>query len=159
MIQLTPNQTVFEYDDGIGVNNLIVYHPGYIRIDEIDLYREYANQILEINTAIINHLCNQLRNTIHDRNYQWIINGDYSLPIQSNIMSKIIGRLRCISDDYNEFNYFDNLHLRFDWDSEEYQTYLAYYIINKFISTIGLNQTIILFARYFGDIIRYLFYQ
>ena len=159
MIQLTPNQTVFEYDDGIGVNNLIVYHPGYIRIDEIDLYREYANQILEINTAIINHLCNQLRNTIHDRNYQWIINGDYSLPIQSNIMSKIIGRLRCISDDYNEFNYFDNLHLRFDWDSEEYQTYLAYYIINKFISTIGLNQTIILFTKYFGDIIRYLFYQ
>ena len=159
MIQLTPNQTVFEYDDGIGVNNLIVYHSGYIRIDEIDLYQEYANQILEINTEIINHLCNQLRNTIHDRNYQWIINGDYSLPIQSTIMSKIIGRLRCISDDYNEFNYFDNLHLRFDWDSEEYQTYLAYYIINKFISTIGLNQTIILFAKYFGDIIRYLFNQ
>ena len=159
MIQLTLNQTVFEYDDGIGVNNLIVYHSGYIRIDEIDLYQEYANENLEINTAIINHLCNQLRNTIHDRNYQWIIHGDYSLPIQSNIMSKIIGRLRCISDDYNEFNYFDNLHLRFDWDSEEYQTYLAYYIINKFISTIGLNQTIILFAKYFGNNIHYLFYQ
>ena len=159
MIQLTPNRTVFEYDDGIGVDNLIVYHQGYIRISEIDLYQEYSNENLEVNTAIINNLCNQLYQTIHDRHYEWIIHGDYDLPNQSPIMSKIIGRLRCIADDYNEYNNFVNLHLRFDWDGDEYQSNLANYIINKFISTIGLNQTEILFAKYFGNIIRYLFNQ
>ena len=157
--RLTPNQTVFEYDDGIGPNMLITHHPGLIRIDEIDLYRQYANETLEVNTVIISNLLSQLYDTIHDGNFDWIRHGDISLPGQSLIMSTIIGRLECIADDYNEYTQFENLNLRFSWDGEEYQRNLAYYILNKFISTIGLTQTTILFAKHFGNIVGYLFNQ
>ena len=157
--RLTPNQTVFEYDDGLGNDNHIVYHPGYIRIAEINLYRQYATETLEVNNRIILELCNQLYDTIHDGNFDWIRHGDISLPNQSIIMTTIIGRLKCIYDDYNGYRQFENLNLRFTWDGEVYQSNLANYIINKFISTIGINQTLILFAKHFGDIVRYLFNQ
>ena len=157
MLRLTDNRTVFEYDDGLGEDNLLAYHPGYIRIDEIDLYRQYANDNIEINTRIIHELCQQLYETIHDGNYQWIINGDYSEPRQSDIMTAILGRLRCIHDDYNGYIDLANLNLRYNWEGEEYQRNLANYIINKFNSTIGFNQTITLFTRYFGNMISYLF--
>ena len=159
MFRLTENRTVFEYDDGLGDNNILVYHPGYIRITEIDLYQQYANDEVEVNNRIISNLCNHLNETIHNGSYHWIIDGDYSTPQQSAIMTVIMGRLKCIYDDYNGYNGFANLHLRYDWDGEEYQSNLANYIVNKFISSIGYNQTITLFTRYFGDIIRYLFNQ
>ena len=158
-LQLTQNRTVFEYDDAIGNNNLIVYHPGYVRIDEIDLYQQFTYETLDVNHNIINALCSQLFQIIHNRNFQWIINGNLDFPNQSIIMIKIISRLKCIADEYNEYNAFENLHLRYTMDSEEYQSNLANYIINTFISAIGLNQTIILFAKHFGNIIGYLFNQ
>lgn len=159
MFRLTPNKTVFEYDDGLGNDNLLVYHPDYIKISEINLYQQYANENIEINRRIILELCQQLYDTIHNQNFEWIINGDINSPAQSAIMTTILSRLKCIYDDYNEYNVFENLNLRFNWDGEEYQAYLANYIINKFISTIGLNQTITLFVKHFGDIISYLFNQ
>lgn len=159
-LELTPNQTLFEYDDSIDTDNLIVYHPEYIRIDEIDLYQQFLYETIDVNQQQdVNQLCNQLYQTIHDINFRWITNGDLGYNYPSIIMSKIISRLRCISDDYNGYIYFANLHLRGNWDSDEYQTNLANYIINEFIRVIGENQTIILFAKHFGNIIRYLFYS
>ena len=158
-LELTPNQTLFEYDDSIGTDNLIVYHPGYLRIDEIDLYQQFLYETIDVNLQEVNQLCYILRHTIHDINFQWIINGNLDYNYPSIIMSKIISRLRCISDDYNGYIYFAKLHLRGNWDSDEYQTNLANYIINEFIQVFGENQTIIIFAKYFGNIIRYLFYS
>ena len=158
MLRLTPNKTVFEYDDALDNNSLLVYHPGYIRINEIDLYRQYENENVEINTRIIHELCIQLYDTIHNRNFHWMRTGDINEPEPSNIMSTIIGRLKCIHEDYNEYNYLED-YLRVTCDEEGYQELLSNYIINKFISTIGMNQTLILFAKYFGNILDYLFNQ
>ena len=157
--RLTDNKTVFEYDDGIGNNNLIVYHPGYIRITEIDLYIRYTGQALNVNTQIVSNICQQLYQTIHDRNYRWIINGDFNYHHPLPIMTKIIGRLKCIADDFNEYIPYYNLRLRNVWDGEEYQSNLAMYILNTFIGTIGEQETITLFVKHFGNIIGYLFNQ
>ena len=155
--RLTPNKTLFEYDDGIGDNNLIVYHPGYIRITEIDLFVQFANRTINVTHSTITNLCQQLYQTIHNRNYEWIIDGDFNYHNPSPIMTKIIGRLKCIADEFNEYIPYYNLRLRNAWDGEEYQSNLAMYILNTFISVIGEQETITLFAKHFGNIIGYLF--
>ena len=156
--QLTPNHTLFEYEDGICYDNKITYHPGLIRIDEIYLYHQFLYETINTNTRIITNICNQLFQTIHDRNYQWI-HGDLNYHYHSIIMNKIISRLRCIADEYNGYIHFANHNLRFNWDGEEYQANLANYIINEFVDAIVENDTIILFAKHFGNIVGYLFNQ
>ena len=158
-LQLTPNKTLFEYDDSIGEDNNIIYHPGYIRIDEIPYYQQFRWETINTNTTVINNICRQLYQTIHDRNYQWIYQGDLEYRHHSDIMTKILSRLKCIYDDYNEYIPFSNLNLRYTWDGEEYQTNLANYIINYFVTAIGENETIKIFAKHFGNIISYLFNQ
>ena len=69
MLQLTPNHTVFEYDDSLGGDN-IPYHPGYIRIDEIDLYQQFQYETINVNHTIINNICEQLFDVIHNGGYE-----------------------------------------------------------------------------------------
>ena len=156
--RLTPDKTVFEYEDEIGTDNLIVYHPGFIRINEIEYYQQFLYETIDADFNDINNTMFNLFNTIHDINFRWV-RGDLELHHHSIIMFKIISRLKCIADEYNGYYYFANLNLRGGWDGEEYQTNLAHYIINTFIDAIGLNQTIILFAKHFGNIIENLYHE
>ena len=159
-LQLTPNHTVFEYDDSLNGDN-IPYHPGYIRIDEIDLYVQYQYETINVNIRIIETLCEQLFDIIHNGDYSWVANQPY-LPYGQTILSKIINRMKCVTNDYNNYDDYVilaiNKQVRGYVDDEEYQLRLSVYIINTFINTIGLNETLKLFAKHYGDIVNYLFY-
>ena len=168
MLQLTPNQTVFEYDDSLDGPN-IPYHPGYIRIDEIDLYQQFQYETIDVNHAIINNICERLFDVIHNGRYEWINHESY-LNHNSIILTKIISRLKCVTNEYNDYDNFivylyqttrtnvisqDRRYM----DDEEYQLRLSEFIINVFINTISYNDTIKLFAKHYGDIVNYLFYR
>ena len=159
-LQLTPNHTVFEYDDFLTGDN-IPYHPGLIRIDEIELYVQYQYETINVNMEIVNILCEHLFDIIHNGDYSWVPNQPY-LPYGQPILTKIISRLKCITNDYNNYDDYVilaiNGQVRGYVDDEEYQSRLSYYIINTFIGTIGLNETLKLFAKHYGDIVNYLFY-
>ncbi len=164
-LRLTQNQTVFEYADSLD-DNRIPYHRGLIPISEIALYQQFRFENIRTNIRIIQRLCDTLYTDIHGGQFDWLSDTDFPEVTNYTIMSVIIGRLKCVTNEYNEY---DNFHdyvrrtgriVRFDYmDDEEYQTRLSHYIINFFISWIGENETIKIFAKHYGDIVNYLFYH
>ena len=169
-IQLTPNQTVFEYDDSLDGDN-IPYHPGLIRIPEIPIYLLYQNSQIRVSTERITTILVNLSAQIHGGEYDWI---DTETPQYDGIFGIIINRLACITNEYNHYEEYiqhlqDSIHTpvrlanaylhhpRFV-DDEEYQLRLSHYILNTFIEEIGENETAKLFATHYGDIVNYLFY-
>ena len=183
-IRLTQNQTVFQYDDAIDDNtNMTVYHKDYIRIAEIPLYQQYRNARIQTSRDRITEVCLTLYNIIHSREYRFI-NTLELVPVNrnlANIFAIILSRLQCIANEYNHYNDYFNLLLsrlpreirelpaeqRNSYvptdsryvDDEEYQFRLARYIINYFISVIGEVETAKIFAKHYGDIVHFLFYQ
>ena len=184
-IRLTQNQTVFQYDDAIDANtNMTVYHKDYIRIAEINLYQQYHNARFQTSRDRITEICLTLYNIIHNGGYRFI-DTTQLVPVNQNraiIFSIILSRLQCIANEFNHYNdYFDWLLSRLPTnirnlpdglqrntyvftdsryvDEEEYQLRLAMYIINTFIREIGEVETAKIFAKHYGDIVHFLFYQ
>ena len=168
---LTQNQTVFEYYDSLDGDN-IPYHPGYIKISEIDLYQQYQHAQIRISNHRIMTILVSLYAAINNGRYAWI----NTIPQQYNgIFGVIMSRLACITNEYNHYeDYIEYLQNateepvqladaflrdpRFVSD-EEYQLRLSQFILNTFINTIGENETAKLFAKHYGDIVNYLFYR
>ena len=166
MLQLTNNQTVFEYNDSLTDEN-IPHHPGFIRIDEIDLYQQYQWETINTDIILIDGLCQILYIFIHNQQFNWI---DQQTFPTTNILTKIINRLKCITNDYNEYyNFYDMLKattpeqdITYDrryMNDEEYQLRLSYFIIGQFIFAFGEDETSKIFAKHYGDIVNYLFYH
>ena len=188
-IRLTQNQTVFQYDDAIDERtNMTVYHRDYIRIAEINLYQQYHNvQINQALRDRITNICLDLHYIIHDNNRDYrFLDTQQLAPVNrnlTNIFAIILSRLQCIANEYNHYNdYFNFLLSRLPTDiqnlpddiqrnsyvtitdsrfvdDEVYQLRLAMYIINTFIREIGEVDTAKIFAKHFGDIVHFLFYQ
>ena len=186
-IRLTQNQTVFQYVDSIDERTyMTVYHRDYIRIAEIGLYQQYHN--VRINQTLrdrITNICLNLHDIIHNHNRDYrFIDTLQLVPVnqnRANIFAIILSRLQCIANEYNHYNdYFNFLLSRLPLDiqnlpaeqrnsyvptdsrfvdDEEYQLRLAMYIINTFIREIGEADTAKIFAKHFGDIVSFLFYQ
>ena len=187
-IRLTQNQTVFQYDDAIDERtNMTVYHRDYIRIAEINLYQQYHNVRIQTSRDRITNICSDLHYIIHnrDRDYRFLDTQQLA-PVNrnlTNIFAIILSRLRCIANEYNHYNdYFNFLLSRLPTDiqnlpddiqrnsyvsitdsrfvdDEVYQLRLAMYIINTFIREIGEVDTAKIFAKHYGDIVHFLFYQ
>ena len=170
-LPLTNNQTVFEYDDSLDEDKL-PYHPGYIKISEVDLFQQYRNAPLRINTHRIMSILVSLYAAINNGHYSWI----NTIPPQYNgILGVIMSRLACITNEYNHYQDFIEylqdttdapvqlanayLHDPRFIDDEEYQLRLSQFILNTFINTFGVNDTATLFAKHYGDIVNYLFYR
>ena len=170
-IQLTPNQTVFEYDDSLDDDD-IPYHPGYIRIEEIEIYLLYQNSRIQVTTEHITTILKYLYAQIHGGEFDWVAT---ETPQYDGIFGIIINRLACITNDYNHYEDYiqylqdsidgpvkpSNAYLRHPnfVNDEEYQLRLSHYILNTFIDEIGEDETAILFANHYGDIVNYLFYE
>ena len=171
MSRVNNHQTVFEYDDTLDENK-IPYHPGYIKIEDVDLFQQYRNAPLHINIPRIVSLLINLYATINNGQYVWI----YTIPQRYNgIFGVIMSRLACITNEYNHYQDFIEylqdttdapvqlanayLHDPRFIDDEEYQLRLSQFILNTFINTFGVNDTATLFAKHYGDIVNYLFYS
>ena len=170
-LHLTEHQTVFEYDDTLDDDKL-PYHPGYIKISEIDLYQQYQQAQVRITFRIMTIL-RSLYDAIDSGHYVWI----YTNPQQyGGIFGVIMSRLACITNEYNHYEDFieylkdtteepvqvdPDAYLndpRFV-DDVEYQLRLSQFILDTFLNTIGENETAKLFAKHYGDIVNYLFYR
>ncbi len=163
-LELTENQTVFEYADTLD-DYRIPYHPGFILISEIALYQQFRFETVITETRIIQNICDILYIDIHGGDFRWIDYDIYTMYTEP-IFATIISRLKCITNEYNEFDNFveyvqqTRATVRFNYlNDEEYQSRLSYYIIYYFITMIGENETAKIFAKHYGDIVNYLFYQ
>ena len=161
-IQLTQNQTLFEYNriDGSGIE--YEYRPGLLSIDEIELYQNYQRKTLNrISLAIIPELFISIYGAIHNGGYEFL-SYTYQLNRHSIIFQKVIERL-CYSYNYdNGYSNFKNSRRnrnRLFVDDETYRIRLANYIVDNVINAMGEKEADILFAKHFGDIVRYLFNQ
>ena len=164
---LTQNQTVFEYADELDDYGNIPYHKGLIPIAEINLYLTWVNENVRTSINIIQAICDQLFNIIHNNHrYEWVT---IQIPQLDGITALIIGRLRCVTNEYNEYDNFirhlerttQEADIRLDRryvDDDVYQIKLSYYIIRTFINNIGALETARLFVKHYGDIVNYLFY-
>ena len=170
-LSLTNHQTVFEYDDTLDEDKL-PYHPGYIKIEDVDLFQQYRNARLQRDTRHIASLLIRLYAAIHNGQFSWI----YTIPQRYNgIFGVIMSRLACITNEYNHYeDFIEYLQNTSDEpvqladayqrdprfiDDEEYQIRLSQFILNTFINTFGVIDTAILFAKHYGDIVNYLFYR
>ena len=136
-IALTEHQTVFEYDDELNDDN-IPYHPGYIRISEIELYQQFRHARIQTSNQRLSAILVNLRNAIHSGDYSWL---DTETPQYDGMLGLIIGRLACVTNDYNDYEDYiqylqntqvpqsDNTYLsdRRFVDDEDYQLRLSHF--------------------------------
>ena len=92
-IRLTPNHTVFEYDDSLDGDD-IPYHPGYIRIEEIAEYLIFQNHRFQVSTQRITEILVNLSAQIHGGEFDWVAT---ETPQYDGIFGIIINRLACIT--------------------------------------------------------------
>ena len=159
MIELTQNQTLFEYNRISGSGIDYNYRPGLIPIDEIGLYQIYQPKRLNrISLQIIPELFISIYDAVNDGNFIFM-DYIYRLNRHSIIFRKVIERL------YDSY-YFDNGYSNFIMtqhngnlrvDEETYKDRLANYIVDNVINVIGENEADILFANHYGDIVNYIF--